>query len=167
MQKIPIFVKIKKSKVGKKKRYFVDDSTVHGKGVFAAEDIKKGKKVIEYKGERISWAEANERYVELKGHSHTMFFGIDDDTVIDGADNGNAAKYINHSCKPNAEAKNKNGRIFIHAKKDIKKGTELFYDYKLEFEGKITKAILKKYQCFCGHKQCRGTQLDLESMGKK
>lgn len=153
--------------MAKKKKYFVEDSPVHGKGVFAAKDIKKGKKIIEYKGERISWAEANKRYIELDGHSHTMFFGIDEDTVIDGDDKGNEAKYINHSCKPNAEAKNKSGRIYIYALKDIKKGKELFYDYKLEFEGKITKAVLKKYACFCGNKKCRGTQLDLESAKMK
>ncbi len=149
--------------MSKKKKFIVEDSTVHGKGVFAAKDIKKGKKIIEYKGEVISWTEANLRYVELNGHSHTMFFGIDDKTVIDGDDNGNAAKYINHSCKPNAEARNKKGRIFIYALKDIKKGKEIFYDYKLEFEGKITKKVLKKYACFCGNAICRGTQLDLES----
>jgi uncharacterized protein len=153
--------------MSKKKKYIVEDSTVHGRGVFAAKDIKKGKKIIEYKGEIISWAEANIRYVELNGHSHTMFFGIDDETVIDGDDNGNEAKFINHSCKPNAEAKNKKGRIFIYAIKDIKKGKEIFYDYKLEFEGKITKKILKKYACFCGNSICRGTQLDLDSAKMK
>jgi uncharacterized protein len=152
--------------MGKKLRYFVEDSKVHGKGVFASKDIKKGKKIIEYIGTRISWEEANKRYVELDGHSHTMFFGVDDDNVIDGDDKGNEAKYINHSCKPNCKAVNDDGRIFIYAKKDIKMGKELFYDYKLEFDGKITKSVLKKYACFCGNKNCRGTQLDLDAMKK-
>lgn len=57
-------------------------------------------------------------------------------TSVHGADNGNEARYINHSCKPNCEAKIRDGRIFIYAKKDIKKGKELFYDYLLEIEGK-------------------------------
>ncbi|MBK8698877.1 MAG: SET domain-containing protein-lysine N-methyltransferase [Saprospiraceae bacterium] len=143
-------------------KYLVKDSDVHGKGVFAAKDIKKGKKIIEYTGNVITWEEANRRFVDRDGHSFTMFFGIDDQMVIDGADGGNEARFINHSCKPNCEAKNKNGRIFIYAKKNIKEGKELFYDYLLEIEGKITKKLLKKYACFCGNTKCRGTQLDLK-----
>lgn len=149
--------------MSKKPFYKVKESEVHGKGVFASKKIKKGTKIIEYQGKRISWKKANEIYVEAEGHSHTMFFGIDEKTVIDGNNNGNEARFINHSCKPNCEARNEKGRIFVYALKKIKKGKELFYDYSLDYEGKITKSILKKYACFCGNKNCRGTQLDLSN----
>ena len=148
--------------VAKKPKYEVKESPVHGRGVFAAKDIKKGKKIIEYTGNIISWEEANQRFIDNEGHSFTMFFGIDEERVIDGAENGNEARFINHSCKPNCEAKNKEGRIFIYSKKKIKEGKELFYDYRLAIEGQITKKILKKYACFCGSKECRGTQLDIK-----
>ncbi len=160
-------VNSKISNVAKKPKFVVMESPVHGRGVFAAKDIKKGKKIIEYTGNVISWEEANKRFIDNEEHSFTMFFGIDEDQVIDGADNGNEARYINHSCKPNCEAKNKEGRIFIYARKDIKKGKELFYDYRLEIEGKITKKVLKKYACFCGSKDCRGTQLDVKPKKEK
>ena len=146
--------------MAKKVKYEVRESSVHGRGVFASKDIKKGKKIIEYTGARIPWEEAHRRFNDKKAHSHTMFFGIDDTTVIDGNDGGNEAKYINHSCSPNCKSKNDEGRIFVYAKKNIKKGDELFYDYKLDIEEPITKKLLKKYACFCGSKKCRGTQLD-------
>jgi uncharacterized protein len=100
----------------------------------------------------------------LEGHCHTFFFGVDDDHVIDGDENGNDIKYINHSCKPNAEAVNKEGKIFIYALKKIEKNSEIFYDYRLEYPEKITKKVLKKYACFCGNKNCRGSQLDLSKI---
>lgn len=156
--------------MAKKLKYEVRESKVHGRGVFATKDIKKGKKIIEYTGAIISWEEANRRFNDTSGHSHTMFFGIDDDRVIDGNDGGNEARFINHSCAPNCKSKNKEGRIFIYSRKNIKKGDELFYDYKLDIEEPITKKILKKYACFCGSKKCRGTQLDekyLENVKKQ
>ncbi len=147
--------------MAKKPKYYVKESTIHGRGVFARKKIKKGSFIGEYQGNRISWEEANERYVELDGHCHTFFFGIDEETVIDGDDNGNDVKYINHSCKPNAEAINDDGQIFIYALKKIKKDDEIFYDYKLEYPEKITKKVKRKYACFCGNSNCRGTQLDI------
>jgi uncharacterized protein len=143
-------------------KYKVKLSSVHGKGIFAKTKIKKGEKIGRYKGKVISWDEAQERFVDLDGHSHTFFFGINDEQVIDGDDNGNGMKYCNHSCTPNAEARNKKGKIWIHALQEIKKGGEIFYDYKLDYPEKITKKVLKKYACFCGTPGCRGTQLDLD-----
>jgi hypothetical protein len=152
--------------VSKKSNYEDRVSEIHGKGVFATKKIKKGKKIIEYTGKVITWEEANRRFNNKNAHSHTMFFGIDEDHVIDGNDGGNEARFINHSCTPNCKTKNKNGRIFVYSKKDIKKGQELFYDYKLDIEEPVTKAILKKYSCFCGTKKCRGTQLDEKYLNK-
>jgi SET domain-containing protein len=150
-------------KEAKKPKYYVKESKVHGRGVFAAKNIKKGKKIIEYTGEIISWDEADDRFDDKGDHSHTMFFSIEGNRVIDGNVNGSEARFINHSCAPNCEAVEKKGRVFIYAKKKIKQDEELFYDYMLIYEGKITKKVLKKYACFCGSKKCRGTQLDLDS----
>lgn len=143
----------------------VKESNIHGTGVFASTDIAKGQCIIEYMGERISWKKAEARHPHDPSQpNHTFYFSISNGKVIDGKYNGNDAKWINHSCKPNCEAKeikdgNKKLRIFLFAKKNIKADEELFYDYSLDIEGKITKELKKQYQCLCGNKKCRGTML--------
>jgi len=149
---------------GKKALYVVNESPIHGRGVFAAAKITKGTPIIEYKGQHISQDEANERYSEDdNGHHHTVLFTIDEDTVIDARRNSNEAKFINHSCDPNCEAIQYGDRIFIEAIKDIAKGVELTYDYHLQVDKPHTKKKLKQYVCHCGSKKCRGTQVDLDS----
>src|SRR5690606_35618401 len=80
------------------------DSEIHGRGVYAVAPIKKGTRIIEYLGERISHAEADARY-EQKGDDdgHTFLFIASNRTVIDAGVNGNDARFINHSCNPNCE----------------------------------------------------------------
>jgi uncharacterized protein len=145
----------------------VKQSTVHGKGVFAATDIPKDTKIIEYTGERISWKEAVKRHPHDPSQpNHTFYFGLDDGSAIDALFGGNASMWVNHSCKPNCKAIEedigKKSRVFLYAKKNIKAGDELFYDYGLAIEGKITKSLKKDYECRCGHKNCRGTMLSLK-----
>ena len=105
------------------RKIVVRQSRVHGKGVFALVDIARGTKIIEYKGERISWAQAMQRHPhDPENPNHTFFFDIDDDHVIDGGRLGNSARWINHSCGPNCEARqiriDGHNRVFIHAKRD-------------------------------------------------
>ena len=84
------------------RRVTVRRSGVHGKGVFAVKPIAAGEKVMEYKGERISWKEALRRHPHNPDEpNHTFYFALDDGRVIDGKIEGNSAKYINHSCAPN------------------------------------------------------------------
>ncbi|KND61486.1 protein containing SET domain [Candidatus Burkholderia verschuerenii] len=142
------------------RRVTVRRSGVHGKGVFAVAPIEKGDKVMEYKGERISWKEALRRHPHNpKEPNHTFYFALDDGRVIDGKIDGNSAKYINHSCAPNCEAEEVEGRVLIHARRDIEPGEELNYDYGLVIDGRITKKLKKEYECRCGAKKCRGTML--------
>jgi uncharacterized protein len=142
------------------RRVTVRQSGVHGKGVFAVKSIAKGDKVMEYKGERISWKEALRRHPHNpKEPNHTFYFALDDGRVIDGKIDGNSAKYINHSCAPNCEAEEVEGRVFIHARRDIEPGEELNYDYGLVIDGRITKKLKQEYECRCGAKKCRGTML--------
>ena len=142
----------------------VKNSTIHGKGVFARKDIPKGKKIIEYVGEHISWKEALRRHPHDPSQpNHTFYFGLEDGSAIDAKFGGNESMWINHSCKPNCQSleedAKKSTRVFLYAKKNIKSGDELFYDYGLQLEGKITKEIKKDYECRCGSKKCRGTML--------
>jgi hypothetical protein len=139
----------------------VKDSPIHGKGVYATRFIKKGERIGEYLGERITHAEADRRY-NMKGDDdgHTFLFIASNRTVIDGSVGGNDARYINHRCEPNCESVIDGKRVFIEAIRDIKKGDELGYDYQLTWESDDDPTDLANYGCRCGAKKCRGTMLD-------
>ena len=135
-------------------------SPVHGKGVFAIQDIPKGERIIEYVGEVITWKKAEKRHPhDPKDPNHTFYFHIDEKHVIDAKYGGNSSRWINHSCKPTCEADEEKGRIFIKALRKIKAGEELNYDYGLIIDEKYTKKLKKAYPCWCGAKKCRGTLL--------
>ena len=135
-------------------------SSVHGKGVFALTDLAEGEQLIEYTGEVITWKEALRRHPHDPKHpNHTFYFHIDEKHVIDGKQGGNSSRWINHSCKPNCEADEDEGRVFIKTLRNIKAGEELFYDYGLIIDTKYTPKLLAEYPCWCGAKSCRGTLL--------
>lgn len=135
-------------------------SGVHGKGVFALVDLSEGETILEYVGEVISWKEALRRHPhDPSNPNHTFYFHIDDKHVIDGKAGGNSSRWINHACKPNCEADEEGGRVFIKALRNIKAGEELFYDYGLIIDARYTKKLLAEYPCWCGAKKCRGTLL--------
>jgi SET domain-containing protein len=139
----------------------VYDSPIHGRGVRALAPIKKGSRVIEYLGERVSHAEADRRY-DLKDQDdgHTFLFIASNRIVIDAGVNGNEARYINHSCSPNCETVIERSRVYIEAIRDIRPGDELGYDYQLTWDSTDDPDELANYACRCGAKRCRGTMLD-------
>jgi len=149
-----------------KRLYSVRHSPIHGRGVFALRRIPKGTRVIEYRGERISNEEADRRHEEANQGPFTLLFEVDESTIIDAGVGGNSARYINHSCSPNCEAVNDDGRIFIEALRDIRPGEELSYDYRLETEGPITPRLQAVFLCNCGARRCRGTMLKIDSGAK-
>ena len=135
-------------------------SGVHGKGVFAVAPIAEGETIIEYVGEIISWKEAQRRHPhDPKDPNHTFYFHIDEDRVIDALHGGNSSRWINHSCKPNCEADEQEGRVFIKALRNIAEGEELSYDYGLIIDERYTPAVKKRFACRCGAPQCSGTML--------
>jgi len=133
-------------------------SPIHGRGVFALRKIDKGERIIEYTGERISHDECDCRY-PADDSSHTMLFTVDKNAVIDATRIGNSARWINHSCRPNCESVDEDGRIYIEAIRDIRAGEELTYDYNLVLDERHTPAAKRENPCFCGEKRCRGTLL--------
>ena len=135
-------------------------SGVHGKGVFAVQDIAEGDVVIEYVGEIVSWDEAQERHPhDPKDPNHTFYFHIDEDRVIDAKYGGNSSRWINHACEPNCVADEDEGRVFIKALRNIRAGEELNYDYGLIIDERYTPKLKAEYPCWCGAKSCRGTLL--------
>ena len=135
-------------------------SEIQGTGAFATRTIRKGTRIIEYLGQRISWRTADKRYDDEKmGRHHTFLFTVDDRTCIDAAVNGNEARFLNHSCDGNCEAITDRKRIFIEARKNIKAGEELLYDYQYERTEDHTEEDERFYACRCGSPNCRGTIL--------
>ncbi|MBF6617178.1 SET domain-containing protein [Pollutimonas thiosulfatoxidans] len=142
----------------------VKKSTLHGKGVFAARDIPAGTQILEYRGQRITSEEADEMHpVNPDDPFHTFFFSLSSGKIINGGKRGNDAKWINHSCGPNCEAQEDDSgkRVYVVALEDIAAGSELFYDYGLIMDGRITKKLREQYRCLCGTANCRGTMLAL------
>lgn len=144
----------------------VRDSPVHGRGVFALRRMRKGQRIIEYIGERISHSEADTRYDERSEHPHVLLFTVDKHIVIDGGIGGNDARFINHSCDPNCDTCVQDGRVFVEALRTIKPGEELLYDYQLDRPGRYTKKVLEQYRCRCGSPKCRGTMLAPRALRK-
>ena len=144
-----------------KPAYVVRKSPIHGRGVFATRDIRKGTRVIEYRGQRTTWDVAVERPAsDPENPQHTFFFETSDGTVIDANVRGNAARWINHSCDANCESfEDEDGRVYIDARRAIRAGDELTYDYRLSLDGRIGKRTRERYACRCGAKKCRGTLL--------
>lgn len=135
-------------------------SPIQGQGAFALRRIRKGSRIIEYTGERISPEEADRRYDDdAMERPHTFLFTVSRRTIVDAAVGGNDARFINHSCEPNCEAVIDGGRIFIEALRTIQPGEELTYDYQLERPGPYRKEWRQRYACRCGAPNCRGTLL--------
>ena len=142
-------------------------SRIHGRGVYARKDIKKGTRLIQYTGEVISNAEADRRYDdESMSDHHTFLFILNSRLCVDAARGGNISRFINHKCDPNCVAWIEGKEIWIDALKDIKKGEELGYEYEYDFLPGYTVEDLEFYACRCGSPKCRGTIVDVPKSKK-
>lgn len=135
----------------------VRSSEIHAAGCYTTTAISRDTHVVEYTGPRISQAEADARY---DGKSTTYLFGLSDGKkVIDGH---GIAMFINHSCDPNCETEEIDQRVWIVARRDIKPGEELTYDYNL-YDGEEDDPA----PCHCGAKRCRGTMYSHEEIRRQ
>jgi hypothetical protein len=135
-------------------------SKVHGRGVFATRDIRKGERIVEYVGERVSHQEADRRYEHKDDNdNHTFLFIVDRKTVIDAGVGGNDARFINHSCDPNCESITQQRRVFIDAIRNIGAGEELAYDYQIQRDADDSADVDEVFACRCTATACRGTML--------
>lgn len=135
----------------------VKNSKIHNKGVFAAKDIPKGAKIIEYVGEKITKKESEKRcdlaLEKAKKNpklGSVYIFELNKRYDIDGDVPYNTAKYINHSCEPNCEAEIEDNHIWIKALRKIPKGEELGYNYGYSVDD------YENHPCRCGSKRCVG-----------
>lgn len=134
----------------------IRSSAIHAAGCYATTPIAKGKRVAEYTGPRLSKDEADVLY---ENSPVTYLFGLGDGSVV--IDGHCMAMFINHSCDPNCETDEQDGRVWITAIKNISPGDEITYDYCL-YDGDEDEAA-----CNCGAKSCRGTMYSREEVRKR
>lgn len=103
-----------------------------GLGLFTAEPIERDGFIIEYVGPILNARESDER-------GGRYLFETNKNRFIDGTARSNTARYINHSCRPNCEVEIRRGRVFVYAKRAIKAGEELSYDYGKEYVDEYVK----------------------------
>lgn len=106
-----------------------------GRGLFALSPIKKGDFILEYTGHKIPTKVADEM------ETSRFLFEIDKEWTIDGDAPNNTARYINHSCDPNAEAEIHDGLILISAVRDIRPGEEITIDYGEEYYDEFIRPV--------------------------
>jgi SET domain-containing protein len=121
-------------------------SAIHGMGGFARRDIRRGKRIVEYVGIKLSKTKAQ---AELD-KQNAYIFTLNDAYDINGSVEWNPARFLNHSCKPNCEVEIVRDRIWIYALRDIKAGEELTYNYSYDFED------YESRPCNCGAPNCVG-----------
>lgn len=121
-------------------------SSIHACGAFAARFIRRGRRVLEYTGQRITKAEA---LVRCEGGNY-FIFNLDKKWDLDGDVPTNPARFINHSCAPNCDAEQDGRRIWIVARRDIQTGEELTFNYGYTLEDYLD------HPCRCGATECVG-----------
>ncbi|HXT10598.1 MAG TPA: SET domain-containing protein-lysine N-methyltransferase [Candidatus Angelobacter sp.] len=121
-------------------------SSIHGTGGFARIDIASETPIIEYVGEKISKQESLAR---CEQHNEYIF-ALDDEHDLDGNVSWNPARFLNHSCEPNCEARWEDGRIWIIAIRDVRAGEELTFNYNYDLDE------YHEYPCRCGAPGCVG-----------
>ena len=124
----------------------VKKSRINGKGCFATAHFRRGRKIADYAGERITNAEANRR----ANRRRLRICAINSRWSLDGSRGGNGTHYINHSCEPNSYMKILYGHIQFYALRDIRPGEEITIDYEMTLHS-------DRKRCFCGAQTCRGT----------
>ena len=151
-----------------KQLWFKKKSHVHGSGLFAVQNIKKGSKIIEYIGDKVTKKEGDKRadkqikqYKKNKNNGMVYVFELNKLYDIDGSVSHNHAKLINHSCNPNCEVEIINNEIWISAIKNIKKNTELSYNYGYSYDTDYVDHI-----CKCRSSKCVGYILDEDHWSK-
>jgi len=134
----------------------IRSSAIHAAGCYTTEPIRKGKRIVEYTGPRITKDEADEKYQDSPT---TYLFRVGDGSyVIDGH---GTAMFMNHSCDPNCETDEISGRIWVVATRNIAAGEELTYEYNL-YDGEGDEA-----SCNCGSEKCRQTMFSEDELKKR
>ena len=132
------------------KLYKIKKSKIDKNGLYANCNIKKGTRIIEYKGKIIT-ARQSETDPKFDNNKAIYIFNINKRFDLDGNFKFNIARLINHSCSPNCEVFGSGLKLWVYAMKNIIKGEELSYDYGFSYDKDY-----KNYPCKCKSKNCVG-----------
>ena len=112
-----------------------------GLGLFATKPFRKRQYIVTYRGRRIS----NDEAERMEARGSRYLFEINSRWTIEGSTRTNRARYVNHSCRPNAEAVQRKGPIIVYvARRRIKPGEEITVDYGKDY-----------FDSFIGKSRCR------------
>jgi len=136
----------------------IRSSAIHAAGCYTTTAIRKGQRVAEYTGPRLTKDQADAAY---KNSPITYLFGLGDGSVV--IDGHGMAMFINHSCDPNCETSEEGGRVWINAIRNIAPGEEITYDYCLYDGGPGDGDAL----CNCGAAKCRGTMYSKKEIRRR
>jgi hypothetical protein len=134
----------------------IRSSAIHAAGCYTTTPIRKGARVAEYTGRRMSKEEADILYQDSPV---TYLFGLGDGKIV--IEGHGVAMFINHSCDANCETSEEKGRVWIKAIRSVQAGEEITYDYCL-YDGGDDEAI-----CNCGAANCRGTMYSPEEIKRR
>ena len=109
-----------------------------GLGLFAAVEITKDARIIEYTGEKIP-------RTDQARHTGRYLFTLNDKWTIDGKSRENIARYSNHSCRPNAKTLTIGHKIWFIAKRKIRAGEEITFNYGKSYFNQF----IKPFGCKC------------------
>jgi hypothetical protein len=135
----------------------IRSSAIHAAGCYTTTAIRKGERVAEYTGHRLTKDEADALY---KHSPITYLFGLGDGSVV--IDGHCTAMFINHSCDPNCESVEEDGHVWITAIRNVAPGEEITYDYCLYDSVDGDEAL-----CNCGAAKCRGTMYSKEEIRRR
>lgn len=121
-------------------------SPIHGTGGFTKCDLRRGMRVVEYIGEKITKAESLRRCEA----GNTFIFALDDEFDLDGNCEKNPARLLNHSCAPNCDAEFRGARIWIITRRYIAAGEEITFNYGYTVDD------YREHPCRCGAPECAG-----------
>ena len=128
----------------------VSPSPIDRQGLFATQEIRKGTRIIQYLGDKISKAEGAKRAAA----GNAYIFELNERYDIEGKALTNLARYINHSCDPNCEIHTTTHTIWVVALRRIRAGEELGYNYGYDIKN------YTEFPCHCGAQNCCGYILD-------
>ncbi len=124
----------------------VKQSRIDGQGAFAAEPVPARRKIGEIRGEALSVREARRR---AKGRERIMIVELSETRAIDATHSTDPLRFTNHSCRPNAAMRIRQGRVEFYAMRDIAPGEEITVNYgETHHEGRLA--------CRCGAPGCVG-----------
>lgn len=127
-----------------------------GYGLVAEQPISEGAFVYEYIGEVVDEETFRQRMIDYDTRKlrHFYFMMLTKDAFIDATDRGSLARFCNHSCSPNAYVDKwvvgDKLRMGIFAKRLIKEGEEITFDYNVDRYG------AQLQPCYCGSSNCLG-----------